>query len=73
MSNLAAMLTVVFGSEEWHLDETLTDLIDSRAVEPIIAVGIDNAGRRGRAREYLPYPGTFLRKASGSPTSSSPR
>lgn len=35
-------------------------LIESEIILPIIIVGVDNAGRRGRAREYLPYPDEFL-------------
>jgi enterochelin esterase-like enzyme len=41
---------------EIHVDEALTDLISRRAVQPIIVVGIDNAGTAdGRSREYQPY------------------
>ena len=39
---------------EWHVDETLTRLIAEGKIDPIIAVGIDNAGER-RLHEYLPW------------------
>lgn len=52
--------TAVLGNAEWGVDETLASLIASGRIEPIIVVGIDNAGRAGRAREYLPYPDRFL-------------
>ena len=29
------------GVPEWHVDETLTRLIQERAIEPLIVVGID--------------------------------
>jgi enterochelin esterase-like enzyme len=37
--------------DEWHVDETMTDLIVKKRVEPLIVVGIDNAGL-GRTDEY---------------------
>ncbi len=52
--------TAQFGEYEWELDETLERLVTERRVAPVVAVGIDNAGRRGRAREYLPYPDIHL-------------
>ena len=39
---------------EWQIDETLTDLIAKHEVEPIIVVGIDNAGDQ-REVEFNPY------------------
>ena len=41
--------------DEWHVDETLTALIAKRTVEPLIAVGIDNAGPGHREEEYARY------------------
>ncbi|HZI55377.1 MAG TPA: alpha/beta hydrolase-fold protein [Verrucomicrobiae bacterium] len=41
-------------SHEWQIDETLTRLIAESKIEPIIVVGIDNAGER-REQEYLPW------------------
>ena len=59
-----------FLHDELHADETLTDLITSGKIPPVIAVGIENASDilghdpkgdntdkgEARAREYLPYP-----------------
>jgi predicted alpha/beta superfamily hydrolase len=42
--------TSAFG-REWEIDETLTRLIDERAVRPLIVVGIDNGGA-DRIDEY---------------------
>lgn len=42
------------------MDETITRLLAEKRIEPIIVVGIDNAGRRQRPVEYLPYPDGFL-------------
>jgi len=63
--------------EEMHVDETLTELITSGRIPPLIAVGVDNGSdiigqngdgpnadkSNGRAREYLPYPDTFIAPA----------
>jgi predicted alpha/beta superfamily hydrolase len=63
--------------EEMHVDETLTELITSGKIPPVIAVGIDNGSDiigqdgdgpnadkiNGRAREYMPYPDTFMAPA----------
>ena len=46
------------GQDEWHIDETLTDLIASKAVQPLIVVGIDNAGPGHREDEYSRYSAT---------------
>jgi enterochelin esterase-like enzyme len=40
--------------DEWHVDETMTDLIARKAVAPLIVVGIDNAGP-DRTDEYSRY------------------
>ena len=52
--------TSIYFTNEWLVDETLYAMIRDESVEPIIAVGIDNAGRADRPREYLPYPDAFL-------------
>ena len=52
--------TSIYFTDEWSVDETLYAMIRDKSVEPIIVVGIDNAGRTDRAREYLPYPDEFL-------------
>ena len=49
------------------MDETLTGLLGEGRIPPLIAVGIDNAGRSGRAKEYLPYPDEFLDPPEPSP------
>ena len=43
------------GQDEWHVDEILTDLIARKAVQPLIVVGIDNAGPGHREDEYSRY------------------
>lgn len=58
--NLFDANTALFGNHEWKADEAASELIESEVISPLIIVGIDNAGRRGRAREYLPYPDEFL-------------
>jgi len=58
--NLFDAETAVLGAEEWHVDETVFRLIAARELPQIIVVGIDNAGRRDRPYEYLPYPDVFL-------------
>ncbi len=40
--------------DEWHVDETMTDLIANKKVRPLIVVGIDNAGPN-RSEEYSRY------------------
>jgi enterochelin esterase-like enzyme len=44
----------------WNAQETVYRLIREHAIPPIILVGIDNAGERERANEYLPYPDDTL-------------
>jgi predicted alpha/beta superfamily hydrolase len=72
--NSAFDACTAFAHDELHADETLTTLITSGKIPPLIAVGIDNASDilghtpdgqnldngEARAREYLPYPDTFL-------------
>lgn len=65
--NLFDAKTSVFNPLEWEVDETVDRLIRTREIEPIIVVGIDNAGRGGRANEYLPYPDAFLRPPVAHP------
>jgi predicted alpha/beta superfamily hydrolase len=55
--------TSVFNRQEWRVDETATDLIAARRVPPLIIVGIDNAGKRDRPNEYLPFPDDTLTPA----------
>jgi enterochelin esterase-like enzyme len=53
--NLFDVCTSLFGREEWRVDETVNRLIGEGKLPPMIVVGIDDAGRRLRAKEYLPY------------------
>src|SRR2546423_1000740 len=53
--NLFDACTSIFNHQEWRVDETANELIRGGKVPPLIVVGIDNAGGRDRAREYLPY------------------
>ena len=55
------------GGEEWRVDEAADSLIRSAGVPPFVVVGIDNAGRRARAREYLPWPDAFLEPPEPEP------
>lgn len=43
-----------FNGVEWQADETADRLIRENAIPPLIAVGIDNAGK-DRFREYMPH------------------
>ena len=58
--NLFDSATAIFNPMEWRVDETVDSLVRAGAIAPLIVVGIDNAGRRGRAHEYLPYPDEYL-------------
>ncbi|MGH9141707.1 MAG: alpha/beta hydrolase [Vicinamibacterales bacterium] len=53
--------TSVFNAQEWQADETATRLIESGEIQPLIIVGVDNAGKKNRPREYLPFPDDTLR------------
>lgn len=59
--------TATFGSSRWQVDVIAADLQRAGRIQPIVVVGIDNAGKRGRAREYLPYPDEFLRPPEPDP------
>ncbi|QQS40651.1 MAG: hypothetical protein IPM63_14965 [Acidobacteriota bacterium] len=50
----------IFNKAEWKVDETVYDLIARGEIPPIIVVGIDNAGKKMRANEYLPWEDEFL-------------
>lgn len=51
--NLFNLETSFLPDQEWRVDEIATSLIDARLVEPMIVVGVYNAGM-DRANEYLP-------------------
>lgn len=65
--NLFDTTVSVFNPHEWEVDETVDRLTRAGEIEPIIIVGIDNAGRSGRANEYLPFPDAFLRPPLPNP------
>ena len=68
--NLFDSATALFGSKEWQVDEIATALLEAGRISPIVVVGIDNAGRSGRAREYLPFPDAFLDPPEPNPQGS---
>jgi predicted alpha/beta superfamily hydrolase len=59
--NLFDACTSIFNPREWRVDETATTLIQSGQIHPLIIVGIDNAGKRDRPSEYLPFPDDTLK------------
>ena len=62
--NLFDACTSMFSSDEWKADETATTLIESGKIPPMIIVGIDNAGKKDRPKEYLPFPDETLTPAT---------
>lgn len=58
--NLFQTQTAQSENSEWGADETYKDLLDNNEIEPVIIVGIDNAGISERANEYLPYFDEYL-------------
>lgn len=58
--NLFNACTSIFNAQEWRVDETATQLIREQKIQPLIVVGIDNAGKRDRPKEYLPFPDDTL-------------
>ena len=65
--NLFDIKTSIFNKMEWRVDETTDSLRGLGLIPPMIIVGIDNAGRHLRPREYLPYPDEFLTPPEPSP------
>lgn len=65
--NLFDASTSLFNPVEWQVDETVSRLVAANRIAPLIVVGIDNAGKRERPAEYLPYPDEYLRPAVSSP------
>ncbi len=65
--NLFDSTTAILNPMEWRVDETVSRLIASGQIPPIIVVGIDNAGRRGRFREYFPYVDEHLQPPEPDP------
>jgi uncharacterized protein len=65
--NLFDSTTAILNPMEWRADETAGRLIASGRIPPIIIVGIDNAGRTGRFREYFPYVDRYLSPPEPNP------
>jgi predicted alpha/beta superfamily hydrolase len=61
--NLFDACTSIFNRQEWRVDETANELIRTGKIPPLIIVGIDNAGKRDRPREYLPFRDDTLKPA----------
>jgi len=59
--NLFDTATAMFSAYEWQVDETVSRLVEQAKIAPLIVVGIDNAGKRDRPSEYLPYPDEYLK------------
>ncbi len=55
-----------YGGHEWQVDETVTRLVKEGAIEPLIVVGLDNAGVN-RANEYLAYADNIQNPGSSEP------
>jgi predicted alpha/beta superfamily hydrolase len=65
--NLFDAKTSTFNQMEWGVDEAVNDLTIRGKVSPMIVVGVDNAGRKQRSKEYLPYQDEFLQPPEPSP------
>jgi predicted alpha/beta superfamily hydrolase len=65
--NLFDATTSVLNPMEWRVDEAVRALVTVGRIPPLIVVGIDSAGRRGRFREYFPYVDEFLRPPEPDP------
>src|SRR5579859_7100395 len=65
--DLFDVCTSMFNHGEWRVDETVNDLIAAHKLLPLIVVGIDNAGKRLRPREYLPYADVTLTPPEPTP------
>lgn len=65
--NLFDATTSVMNPMEWRVDETVHSLVAARKIPPMIVVGIDNAGRRGRFKEYFPYVDEYLQPPEPNP------
>ena len=65
--NLFDSTTSVLNPLEWRVDETVAELTRGGRVPPLIVVGIDNAGRRGRFREYFPWVDQYLQPPEPDP------
>ncbi len=68
--NLFDPCTSIFGDAEWRVDETVSALLEQGGIAPLIVVGIDNGGRRLRAKEYLPWKDETLQPPEEDPQGS---
>ena len=65
--NLFDSSTAVLNRMEWRVDETVQALVAAGHLPPIIVVGMDNAGRRDRFKEYFPWIDEFLQPPEPNP------
>jgi predicted alpha/beta superfamily hydrolase len=65
--NLFDLATSVLNPMEWRVDETVHALVAAGRIPPLIVVGIDSAGRRGRFKEYFPYIDEYLQPPEPDP------
>jgi pullulanase len=65
--NVFDATTSLFNPMEWRADESVNKLIRDKKIEPMILVGIDNAGRHMRFNEYFPYEDKYLDPPIPSP------
>lgn len=65
--NLFDPATSVFGPSEWRVDETVHQLVSQGRIPPLIVIGVDDAGARARAHEYLPWPDTLEHSSDSNP------
>ncbi|MQA89208.1 MAG: hypothetical protein GEU90_03075 [Gemmatimonas sp.] len=59
--------TSQFSGDQWLVDESAARLIQDSMIAPVIVVGIDNAGKRNRPKEYLPWEDVHLSPPEPSP------
>jgi predicted alpha/beta superfamily hydrolase len=65
--NLFDSTTATLNPMEWRVDETMQQLLSNGRIPPMIIVGIDNAGRRDRFKEYFPYVDQYLEPPEPNP------
>jgi len=68
--NLFDAATAALNPMEWGVDEVVVRLIRERRIQPMIIVGIDSAGRRGRFKEYFPWVDVLLQPPEPNPQGS---
>lgn len=62
--NIFDGMTSYLPNKEWRVDECATGLINAKLIDPIIIVGIDNAGK-DRGDEFLPVSASFGGQKTG--------